>query len=231
MKIVIQIYTLCPKTDQTFYRGSLYRKKQGEWRKGGKRSKLSPNPSNPHPPPSLSLCAEKPLPRSLPMAVPAALVKYRFHLLFALVLSFALLGLVLLAPRFLTLLSYFWPLFLSTALFLVAVVVFGKTSPPPADKAGEGLLDYVTGDPDPAVNESIHSLKTDEQGPRQPTQSLRTDGQDPHEPMHGLRTEEQDPHQPIHGLRTEEQDPHRPIHGLNTDEQDPHKPSTSVDSN
>lgn len=57
MKIVIQIYTLCPKTDQTFYRGSLYRKKQGEWRKGGKRSKLSPNPSNPHPPPlSLSLC-------------------------------------------------------------------------------------------------------------------------------------------------------------------------------
>jgi hypothetical protein len=31
-------------------------------------------------------------------------------------------------PRFLTILAYFWPLFLSTDLFLFSVIVFGRTS-------------------------------------------------------------------------------------------------------
>ncbi|KAI9187281.1 hypothetical protein LWI28_026332 [Acer negundo] len=57
--------------------------------------------------------------------------------------------------------AYFWPLFLSTALFLVAVVFFGKTSPPAAaagDKAGEGLLDYVAGQPPEEVGH-VESFK------------------------------------------------------------------------
>ncbi|KAK4779165.1 hypothetical protein SAY86_006693 [Trapa natans] len=113
------------------------------------------------------------------MAILAALIKYRLHLLFAVGFSSALLGLVLLAPSFLTLLAYFWPLFLSTAFFIVSVVFFVKSSPPPFDKAGEDLLDYVTGDPDPSIVESIHSLGTEEQHPHQPIENLDADEQDP----------------------------------------------------
>jgi hypothetical protein len=66
-------------------------------------------------------------------------------------------------PRFLTILAYFWPLFLSTALFLFAVIVFGRTSVPSTDasgdsKAGEGLLHYVAGQPD----HPVESFKSDE---------------------------------------------------------------------
>ncbi|OWM85804.1 uncharacterized protein LOC116213666 [Punica granatum] len=113
------------------------------------------------------------------MAIPAAILKYRLHILVAVILSLSLLGLVLLAPRFVTLLAYFWPLFLSTALFLVAVVFFGKTSPPTPDKAGEGLLDYVAGDPDPVVAEPIvHNLKPDDLGQHQQDEAAAVPAED-----------------------------------------------------
>ncbi|KAK3002674.1 hypothetical protein RJ639_017911 [Escallonia herrerae] len=55
-------------------------------------------------------------------------------------------------PRFITILSYFWPLFLSTAMFLVAIIVLRQISPFAAEshgeQAGEGLLDYVAGHPE-----------------------------------------------------------------------------------
>ncbi|KAL6195921.1 hypothetical protein ACLB2K_031538 [Fragaria x ananassa] len=89
------------------------------------------------------------------MEIPEKLLKFKYHFLSALIFCLTLYSLTLFAPRFLTILAYFWPLFLSTALFLFAVVVFGKTSLPGsdshADKAGEGLLDYVAGQPDHAV--------------------------------------------------------------------------------
>ena len=95
------------------------------------------------------------------MEIPAKLLQYKFQFLFALILSVTLISLFFLAPRFLTILAYFWPLFLSTALFLFAVLVFGKTSPPstdsPGGKAGEGLLDYVAGEPEHPVAESFKS--------------------------------------------------------------------------
>ncbi|XP_048135274.1 uncharacterized protein LOC125315138 [Rhodamnia argentea] len=84
------------------------------------------------------------------MAIPERLLRYRFHLLAALLLALASSALVYAAPRFVTVLAYFWPLLLSTALFLVAVVVFGKTSPPAAaDASGKDLIDYVAGQPVP----------------------------------------------------------------------------------
>ncbi|TKY53931.1 hypothetical protein E2542_SST18337 [Spatholobus suberectus] len=55
------------------------------------------------------------------------------------------------APRFMTILAYFWPLFASTTVFLVAIIAFGGVSKfsteghGHGEKAGEGLLDYVTG--------------------------------------------------------------------------------------
>ncbi|KAK2640173.1 hypothetical protein Ddye_027968 [Dipteronia dyeriana] len=95
------------------------------------------------------------------MEIPETIVRFKFHIIFSLIFSLLLLSIFLIAPSFLTILAYFWPLFLSTALFLVAVVLFGKTSPPAAaagDKAGEGLLDYVAGQPQEEVGH-VESFK------------------------------------------------------------------------
>ncbi|XP_021288611.1 uncharacterized protein LOC110419819 [Herrania umbratica] len=91
------------------------------------------------------------------MEIPQKLLKFKYPIIFSLTLSLTLSSLVILAPSFLTILTYFWPLFLSTALFLVAVVFFGKTSAhtgsdSPAAKPGEGLLDYVAGQPELTVD-------------------------------------------------------------------------------
>lgn len=82
------------------------------------------------------------------MEIQEKLLKFKYHIIFALVLSIVLISVIILAPSFLTILAYFWPLFLSTAVFLVTVLFFGRTSvPASADSSpsGEGLLDYVAG--------------------------------------------------------------------------------------
>ncbi|MCL7039090.1 hypothetical protein MKW94_017314 [Papaver nudicaule] len=92
------------------------------------------------------------------MEIPEKLLKLKYYIIFSTLMSVLFLSLVLLAPRFLTIVSYFWPLFVSTALFLFTVVFFAKVSPLStsgggteneslscAEKAGEGLLDYVAG--------------------------------------------------------------------------------------
>ncbi|KAM6552625.1 hypothetical protein CsatB_013387 [Cannabis sativa] len=82
------------------------------------------------------------------MEIQQKLMRFKFHILITLILFTLITTLILIAPKFLTILAYFWPLLLSTALFLIAVLVFAKTSLPPAtsDKTGEGLLDYVAGE-------------------------------------------------------------------------------------
>ncbi|XP_022855638.1 uncharacterized protein LOC111376865 [Olea europaea var. sylvestris] len=86
------------------------------------------------------------------MEILEKLLKFKFHILSAISLCTSILFILYIAPRFLDVIKYFWPLLVSTALFLVAVLVFGRISPPPAstsdEKAGEGLLDYVAGQPD-----------------------------------------------------------------------------------
>ncbi|XP_034678119.1 procyclic form-specific polypeptide B1-alpha-like [Vitis riparia] len=87
------------------------------------------------------------------MEISEKLLKFKFPILFAFVLFLLISCLFILAPSFVTIIAYFWPLLLSTALFLVAVLVFARTSPPDidssVDKAGEGLLDFVAGKPEP----------------------------------------------------------------------------------
>ncbi|KAI3675815.1 hypothetical protein L1987_85411 [Smallanthus sonchifolius] len=89
------------------------------------------------------------------MEIPEKLLHFKFHILFAAAFSLITLSLLYISPSFLNILAYFWPLLLSTALFLLTVVVFGLTSPPGSqvsgEKAGEGILDYVAGQPEPAV--------------------------------------------------------------------------------
>lgn len=84
------------------------------------------------------------------------LLKYKFQIVFPFILSLLTVALVTYSPGFLTVVSYFWPLFLSTALFLAAVFFFARTSDLPASStipgdgaglkvAAEGILDYVVG--------------------------------------------------------------------------------------
>lgn len=92
-------------------------------------------------------------PQKPAMEIQQKLLKFKYHILFSFTLCAFIFSLLVWAPSFLTILAYFWPLFLSTAMFLAAVVFFGKTSASPAtddpgDKAAEGLLDYVAGQPD-----------------------------------------------------------------------------------
>ncbi|XP_042477892.1 uncharacterized protein LOC122059263 [Macadamia integrifolia] len=86
------------------------------------------------------------------MAIPEKLLKFKYHFIAGAVVSLVFLLLVLLAPRFVDVIVYFWPLFLSTAMFLTAAVVFGWLSPieheVSGEKAGEGILDYVAGKPE-----------------------------------------------------------------------------------
>ncbi|GFP96451.1 hypothetical protein PHJA_001789200 [Phtheirospermum japonicum] len=75
-------------------------------------------------------------------------MRFKFHILIASTFSFSIIFICYLAPRFIDILNYFWPLLVSTALFLVAVVVFDRISPlsDSDDKSAEGLLDYVAGE-------------------------------------------------------------------------------------
>ncbi|KAL5227895.1 hypothetical protein ABZP36_016160 [Zizania latifolia] len=51
-------------------------------------------------------------------------------------------------PRLGSVVSFFWPLLVSTGFFLVAVAVLLRISPPPAsaiDESGKELIDFVAG--------------------------------------------------------------------------------------
>jgi len=80
------------------------------------------------------------------------LLKYRYQITIAILIPLVFSLLIYGAPHFLTILAYFWPLFASTTVFLVAIIAFGGVSKfsteTHGEKAGEGLLDYVAGKPE-----------------------------------------------------------------------------------
>ncbi|KAK2378112.1 hypothetical protein QL285_078705 [Trifolium repens] len=82
------------------------------------------------------------------MKIPEKLLKLRYHFIATILLCLTIFSLIFMAPKLVTLFTYFWPLFLSTALVLTLVFVFAKTSPLPQTDASihKGLLDYVAGD-------------------------------------------------------------------------------------
>ncbi|CBI25748.3 unnamed protein product, partial [Vitis vinifera] len=86
------------------------------------------------------------------MEIQTKLMQYQYHFIITVVVSIILALLFQVAPRFLTILAYFWPLFVSTAVLLMVMIVFGQLSPPSTEihgeKTGEGLLDYVAGRPE-----------------------------------------------------------------------------------
>lgn len=86
------------------------------------------------------------------MDVSEKLLKYRYPITIAILISILFSLVIYAAPHFLTILAYFWPLFASTTVFLIAIIAFGGVSKFSSDtdgeKAGEGLLDYVAGKPE-----------------------------------------------------------------------------------
>ncbi|TKY47024.1 hypothetical protein E2542_SST29078 [Spatholobus suberectus] len=100
------------------------------------------------------------------MEIQQQLFKFRYHILGALLLCLATFSLLHLAPSFLNILAYFWPLFLSTALFLALVLFFAKTQTShhsddaSLPKPAEDLLDFVAGHHhDPPLD--AHNKKSD----------------------------------------------------------------------
>lgn len=86
------------------------------------------------------------------MDIRPQLVQYRYHFGIAILLSVVVSLLLYAAPRILTIMSYFWPLFASTTVFVVVIMAFGGVSQMATEfhgeKAGEGIIDYVAGHPE-----------------------------------------------------------------------------------
>jgi hypothetical protein len=62
-------------------------------------------------------------------------------------LAAAVVSVSAIGPRLSAVVSFFWPLLVSTAFFLVAMTVLLRISPPPAgaDDSGKDLVDFVAG--------------------------------------------------------------------------------------
>ncbi|KAG8365340.1 hypothetical protein BUALT_Bualt18G0094500 [Buddleja alternifolia] len=86
------------------------------------------------------------------MEIYATLLQYRYFFAAALSVSLGLVFFLAVIPKFTSILLYFWPLFLSTALVLATIVIIGQMSPIPSDfsgdREGEAFLDYIAGHPE-----------------------------------------------------------------------------------
>ena len=62
-------------------------------------------------------------------------------------LAVAVVSVSAVGPRLGAVVSFFWPLLVSTGFFLVAITVLLRISPPPAggDESGKDLIDFVAG--------------------------------------------------------------------------------------
>ncbi|PON38120.1 hypothetical protein PanWU01x14_314900 [Parasponia andersonii] len=77
-------------------------------------------------------------------------IQYRYHLAIAISVSVAISLVFYAAPRLTTIVAYFWPLFASTTLFVVAIIAFTGISQLAMEaqggqKFGEDIVDYVAG--------------------------------------------------------------------------------------
>ncbi|KAK8575504.1 hypothetical protein V6N13_033257 [Hibiscus sabdariffa] len=82
-----------------------------------------------------------------PLDIQHKLNRYRYHFIVTILVSSIVAFLSSSAPSLLTVLAYFWPLFASTAVLVVAIMAFGGVSQlateDHGEKVGEGLMGYV----------------------------------------------------------------------------------------
>ncbi|CDP04517.1 unnamed protein product [Coffea canephora] len=83
------------------------------------------------------------------MEISVKLLHYKYHFAAVLISSLIIAIFVIMAPHFLSIFSYFWPLLLSTSILLGTIIVFGQSAPEfYGNGNGEGFLDYVAGRPE-----------------------------------------------------------------------------------
>ncbi|KAL3519277.1 hypothetical protein ACH5RR_017426 [Cinchona calisaya] len=80
------------------------------------------------------------------MEISVKVLQYKYHFAAVIISSLIIAILTTMAPQFASILSYFWPLFLSTSILLGTIIVFSQSAPEfYGDGNGEGLLEYVAG--------------------------------------------------------------------------------------
>ncbi|KAI3969491.1 hypothetical protein MKX01_020052 [Papaver californicum] len=79
--------------------------------------------------------------------IPENIVQFKSQFIVVTLVLLLIISLIYVSPRILTVLAYFGPLFISTAVFLIVIVFFGHFSGLDHDgsRSGEGLLNYVVG--------------------------------------------------------------------------------------
>lgn len=80
----------------------------------------------------------------------------------------AVVSISVVGPRLGAVVSFFWPLLVSTGFFLVAIAVLLRISPPPtgADDSGKDLIDFVAGcRPEHLIPESAPAAAAEEAPP------------------------------------------------------------------
>lgn len=96
-------------------------------------------------------------PLSFSMDIQTKVLQHRDQITVVAAVSVVISLFVYAAPRFLSILAFFWPLFVSTAVLLVAMIAFGGSFPVGIEvhgvRAGEGILDYVAGRPEYPENQ------------------------------------------------------------------------------
>ncbi|GAB2284761.1 hypothetical protein Dimus_019215 [Dionaea muscipula] len=78
--------------------------------------------------------------------IPEKLLKLRFHILFILIFSLLAVVFIKCAPSFKDIFVFFLPLLVSTSLFMAAVEVLRRITPPNAEVPGDGIFDIVSED-------------------------------------------------------------------------------------
>ncbi|KAL5574892.1 hypothetical protein UlMin_016591 [Ulmus minor] len=86
------------------------------------------------------------------MDIQAQLLQYKYQLATAISVLVVISVVIYAAPRLATILAFFWPLFASTTLFVVAIITFScfpklSVEADHGEKAGEDIVDYVAGRP------------------------------------------------------------------------------------
>lgn len=83
------------------------------------------------------------------MEISVKLLEYKYHFAATITASLIMAIFATMAPDVVTIFSYFWPLFLSTALMLLAVMLFNQAATGfLGDEDGQGLLDFVAARPE-----------------------------------------------------------------------------------
>ncbi|CAN8324762.1 unnamed protein product [Cochlearia groenlandica] len=83
--------------------------------------------------------------RKMEIKFKVRLMEYKLHFMATIAMSLVLAFLVYAAPRILDILTYFWPLFASTAAFTAIALTFGGFQQLSDEDTGDKIMDYVAG--------------------------------------------------------------------------------------